>query len=836
MKGLRKRVAASLSLRQYCRHSLAGPTTNILVPSNPPLKLIIDQVFCPVTLQRPDTRQKLEYSYSSLIDFSSRQVIVGDPGSGKSTLAKRIFRDACLKGEYGPKIARLPILVELRDFPRLIEGVETKSDDWLIAKLREEVAALPFYQMGDCFDAYATSSGLLVILDGLDEIPSDLFLRANKAINGLSKALHAKSPNNVLFVTTRQQYYSRVEEYFVGEFGASTSIDRFSSSDIYRFLARWPFPESEPGFASKIYSTLMERPTLKDMCGNPLVLSMFVAEAQNAGLVLVPDSRTDFYNKITDELLYRRRIAQLQAVGNQTLLKKERYSILGQICYEHMLQKDQPANQIPFGRAVGIVRSQRRMNTPEAERYLEELIKETGIFSHERERESLRFMHLTFCEFLAAHYAANGHKDGWSALVNSQISAEASGLPGNMTRLAEVIPFAAGLLPSHLHKKCVVDAILLRANRVPALIFLETKAYETDRLEELVARWQLEIREGRSSGRRQSIDDLYLLGVLCSDADQCSNPSDAQGWSADFFSFVRSLGGGDKAAIIEIVEQYSLVDEIQSLSLLKVCGLDIFDLGGNALISGCAEPTFLGYCLHLARGESGRAADWALILGEAALRYRSVWDELNSTQTIPEIRNAADTLSKEKRWYQDRIVRRSPATECLSLALSALEFKDRSVLAKFDPKALVALKSVPPPGRHWREALLFPYTVTLMCLFAGSSFLAGHVSKDSLWRLENIYLGGQVTLLSVAFLYGIFLPATFIAYRVPIARMAYRRILRGPFGLRLNRANDSGSVKRTTIMIVRLTEIINDRLLFSPLVMLFLGPRMGRAYRNATKL
>ena len=42
------------------------------------------------------------------------------------------------------------------------------------------------YRIAECFDAYARTSGLLVLLDGLDEVPTAAYPKVRAAIDGLS--------------------------------------------------------------------------------------------------------------------------------------------------------------------------------------------------------------------------------------------------------------------------------------------------------------------------------------------------------------------------------------------------------------------------------------------------------------------------------------------------------------------------------------------------------------------------------------------------------------------------------------------------------------------------
>ena len=56
------------------------------------------------------------------------------------------------------------------------------------------------------------------------------------------------------------------------------TLKSFSPSDIYEFLTRWPFKTKKTLHITRIYNELTDRPTLREMCTNPLILAMYVAE------------------------------------------------------------------------------------------------------------------------------------------------------------------------------------------------------------------------------------------------------------------------------------------------------------------------------------------------------------------------------------------------------------------------------------------------------------------------------------------------------------------------------------------------------------------------------
>ena len=136
-------------------------------------------------------------------------------------------------------------------------------DQGQTASLRR-VANFASYSMDDVFDIYASASGLLVMLDGLDEVSTTEYPRMSTAINGLSQKLGQTGDRNIIILTRRIQFHQQVRTEYQVEFPNVVSLKPFSPSDIYEFLSRWPFAEERDQKVARIFSTLTDRPTLRD--------------------------------------------------------------------------------------------------------------------------------------------------------------------------------------------------------------------------------------------------------------------------------------------------------------------------------------------------------------------------------------------------------------------------------------------------------------------------------------------------------------------------------------------------------------------------------------------
>src|SRR6266545_4736848 len=221
---------------------------------------------------------------------------------------------------------------------------EPELASWAVNELRSTVTAVEGYAMGELFDSYISNNGLLVLLDGLDEVSSEAYERTATAIRALSRRLEHASSENAIILTMRTQFHQQVRDDFADDFPPTLYIRAFSPGEIYTFLNRWPFRHNKARAITRIYSDLTDRPTLREMCSNPLVLAMYVAHDQTADVSGVPDTRTAFYSTVTEELLVARRGRQLKTTTARTSLREQREAILGRLALDHLLDDTQPAN------------------------------------------------------------------------------------------------------------------------------------------------------------------------------------------------------------------------------------------------------------------------------------------------------------------------------------------------------------------------------------------------------------------------------------------------------------------------------------------------------------
>jgi NACHT domain len=637
---LTRSISAQLSMRRYCANQLSNESGRFLqVPGSRSAALDVDEVFVPLTLELG--RRNKTFTSANVLDAGSRLVIVGDPGCGKSTLVKRIFRDTCWATQARPSKGRLPIRLELKGLtPPSNVTNDADAGDWIISLLRNSVSQVEGFEMSQLFDSWSAGAGLLVLLDGLDEVASEKYLVIAAGIRGLSRRLAELATNNVVVLTMRIQFHQQVRREFEEDFPQTLYVRSFLPNEIFTFLNRWPFESDNERIINRIYSELTDRPTLREMCSNPLVLAMYVENDYESGGSDAPDTRTQFYEKVVTELLIKRRRRQDVATGRSVSLRDQREEILGELALQNLLDSNQPVNSLSWSNAIAIAQRVWSCSISDAELRLRELASETGIISEERPGQSLRFIHLTFCEFLAANQCAKGRKDGWQVVLDQHRKFVKSGEPHLQTRLVEVLPFAHALLPRVDRDNALSDVASLNDRLALGRCFLETQLYGQ-------REWRDYLHDEREYLATASEDDwnegqirrLHLFSVVVRDARdwyvQVARVSMGPELESVFVDIVR----GNREIVAKVFATYASQDAAAAVRLAEQVGVDMLTEHPQLLVESCQEEPFLALALDGLKSKSVNS--WASILIEAALLFSNVSYRLDSTPC------AADTLLRK---------------------------------------------------------------------------------------------------------------------------------------------------------------------------------------------
>jgi hypothetical protein len=724
--------ASRVSLKRYCELQLdAADSKHLELPSAFSKLLETDEMFVPLLLDEGRGGEQT-FSHASVLEAGSRVRVVGDPGSGKSSLIKRVYRDACREALRSPRQARLPIRIELKDF--IAPEDDLSPDDlaeWAITQLRANVIHAVAFDIADAFDSYCNNGGLLVLLDGLDEVPGAAYPRTAAAIRALSKRLELMSQRNVMILTMRQQFHNQVAGDFTSTFPRALHIRRLTPNDIFKFLTQWPFDDvsAGPQHVNRIYAELTDRPTLRTMCTNPLVLAMYVAtDERTAHTAELPETRSSFYRQVVTELLVARRARQVGAAPAGVARRRERETILGRMALRHLLDADQSPNAIPWTDAVTVTCEVLKLDDHDAaEAYLRNLATETGLFSEERERESLRFIHLTFCEFFAANEATDGSVNGWEQLVNAHRSFSASAARQLNSRLTEVVPFAVGLLRRGDLDTALDDVRMLEDPEILLRCFLETQKYDHPSWQPFAREQIAKLAATPADGWDKSwLGRLALLSVVVREAERWTRALATAPSPFTLEQIFGQLVGDDQERLVRVFAAFASEDPAASLRLAETSGVDLVAARPDLLVEGCVDPPFLSLAIERAKAEGDRPRAWPSIFAEAALRYEVVAKALAERPAPTAWAARAEAVERESRWGGNSM--RPGKLHAVSLTIGCSEERLGPATSCFP--LLKALTFVPAPATLVSDRTLRLLTVLCILVSGLMGLLAVGVSAS----------------------------------------------------------------------------------------------------------
>jgi hypothetical protein len=759
-------IASRLTMRHYCNLMLRGQSKTLPVPSKRDVVLDTDSVFVPLRLEEATSGSE-DLSHKTILDVGSRLRIVGDPGSGKSSLIKKIFRDACYAAINGSKGARLPILIELRDL-RIPDTIESEST-WLLDELRRRVSRAAVYRMSDCFETYSQTDGLLVLLDGLDEVATQRYPVVVRLIDELAEALAHLSPRNTIVLTLRTHFHQQVRGTLHVHFPHAAYVKPFTPTDIYDFLTRWP-KRTDMREIVQIYRDLMDRPTLREMCTNPLVLAMYVADYQATGETLIPDTRTEFYSSVTEELLIKRRLRQTGTTAAKSTLRDLRERILGSIALAHLLNQEQPTNSIPWEFCVNVASRAADVPAAQTEELLREIGKETGLITEERAGESIRFIHLTFCEFLAAKQAVQGEEDGWSVLIAHHADFRSRSESWLNARLVEPIAFGAGLTPRSKRVQAVDDVLALADPRLTIRAFLETKLYNHPGWSRFI--YDEMARLSQQPTEALDADWLYgvhLFNVVVRDAKFAAQYMHVRMEDDLVDQFVHGIRERGESALSTLFSALATHDAAAALRLSESAGFDLVQQMPELVIRCSDQAPFFAMIQDRATQDPNEHDRIAQLITEAALRSPVV-RSLVRQDLLPTARKLLTSGSQLQ-----RTIRAYPV-EAEYAALIALVVDRRKQGQRVAELPLLnMLDQLPNPSRYnWLKFLDRAGLGFVMLLMVGMVLLIVHSTMKGPTDLDTLLgIPGWVLVTIMSF------AAVISSLAYTNVRLAYQYLLYG---------------------------------------------------------
>ncbi|XP_067029222.1 NLR family CARD domain-containing protein 3-like isoform X2 [Acropora muricata] len=301
-----------------------------------------------------------------------RVLIEGQPGMGKTTYCQKIAYDWAKKrkgGELFPDVI-LVLLLKCRDIN--CDLWDAIDDQLLPREVKEEDKERFFTFIRD------HQSKVLLVLDGLDELPSNQLLIYKDIIQG--RVL----PESYIVVTARHEVGRNVRECC----HTLLEVEGFTKTDAEEFILRY-FKEKH--LAEKLLDKLHSDRTLRDLTRNPLNTALLCLLCEDFGGKF-PASRTLLYLEIVECVLrrYRRKMKLPETKQDLLVLYEVELKQLGFIAMEGLHNNSMYFDESAFEGFSSDVKSGLGFLSVEAGQ------------SKRRPIRSYGFLHKSFQEFFAA--------------------------------------------------------------------------------------------------------------------------------------------------------------------------------------------------------------------------------------------------------------------------------------------------------------------------------------------------------------------------------------------------------------------------------------------------
>jgi TIR domain/NACHT domain len=325
-------------------------------------------------------------------------VILGDAGTGKSTLLRRLA-DQCWDAPHmiGLDAPCLPLLVPLR----VLAAKDGSLEDRISKALSAELALVQGLPQG-FFEGWSKQKQAqwLILLDALDEVPSDEYIQLTQWINATAGLL---SEHRIVIA-------SRATGYQPGTFDdrlfAHCELQPFTPGQIEEFARNW-FVEDARNFLGEL-----ERICAGELRGTALLLTIAAAVYQRTRPL--PERRASLYRRFVDIWLSEAVSRGLNAELGEKLAGPSELH-LARLAFLALRMTEQPkerSRQQLSSFVAEYLRVEEKLPKSHAEVYGKELIavmaRRSGVFF--QRGDNYQMVHATFQEYLAAWSIASSLK------------------------------------------------------------------------------------------------------------------------------------------------------------------------------------------------------------------------------------------------------------------------------------------------------------------------------------------------------------------------------------------------------------------------------------------
>jgi predicted NACHT family NTPase len=344
-------------------------------------------------------RQRSKERQDGITVASQKQflMVLGAPGAGKSTFLRKIGLES-FKGKKGNfKHQAIPVLLELKKF------TESKID--LKALIEAEFTTCGFPKPKEFTESALEKGKLLILLDGLDEVPS---ANVNSVIDAIQDFVDRYDKNRYITSCRTAAYRYNFKRF------SDVILSEFDDGQIQQFINNWFRSEEDKqaGTAALCWE-LLERPEnkpAKELAHTPLLLT-FLCLKYNKSQTFAMNRSTLYKSAL--RILLEEWAAEKRIMGQKIyegLSVELEEVLLSEIACEGFEADRLFIPQSQLVERIKVFLSS-NLNAPKqlsGEQVLEAIAIQQGILV-ERVEDVYSFSHLTLQEYLTARYIyANG--------------------------------------------------------------------------------------------------------------------------------------------------------------------------------------------------------------------------------------------------------------------------------------------------------------------------------------------------------------------------------------------------------------------------------------------
>ena len=375
----------------------------------------LEEAFRETRLRGYSYRHEETEKASGIVIANEKQylMVLGGPGAGKSTFLRKIGLEALRTLHYESAEYRhrlIPVFLELKNFD--YENVDLKK---AVADSFEKSG----FPDSENFVERALEQGqLLILLDGLDEVPSANLGSVLKTIQDFVSRYDSNR-----FVASCRIAASGFQDSAFRRFSNVTMAD-FDDEQIRQFIINWFSSEFDikRSTAEKCWEVLQksENKASKELAHTPLLLTYLCLVYDRSQRF--PDNRSSLYKKalriLLEEWASEKRILRDDIYEGLSIEQEE--TLLSEIAYEGMSADHLFFSKREISTQIKDFLSS-NLNAPkhlDSEAVLNAVEVQQGILV-ERAEDTYSFSHLTLQEYLTAQYLVDNYE--WPLLVERHL-------------------------------------------------------------------------------------------------------------------------------------------------------------------------------------------------------------------------------------------------------------------------------------------------------------------------------------------------------------------------------------------------------------------------------